>query len=172
MSARSKPARLPGRELERVREVNPNARIVLRHRTVDTLGRLLRSGTITEAMCDAGRAFQRDFGLAGLDPIRARPIGLPSGGGRAPELTDRQLDARRRVHKALEALGGIGSPAGSCLWHVVGLQRSIREWALRQGWSGRPLRQEQAAGILTAALGMLAKDIAHVEKQRLRGEPA
>jgi hypothetical protein len=71
-------------------------------------------------------------------------------------MNDRQLDARDRVHKVLEALGGISSPAGSCVWHVVGLQRSIREWAIRQGWGGRPVRQEQAQGILVAALGVLA----------------
>jgi hypothetical protein len=33
-------------------------------------------------------------------------------------------------------------PAGSCVWHVVGLQRSVREWAIRQGWGGRPVQQE------------------------------
>jgi hypothetical protein len=42
------------------------------------------------------------------------------------------------------------------VWHVVGLQRSVREWAVRQGWGGGPVRQEQAQGILVAALGMLA----------------
>jgi hypothetical protein len=40
---------------------------------------------------------------------------------------------------------------------VIGMQRSIREWALRQGWGGRPVRQESAQGILVAALGMLVK---------------
>jgi hypothetical protein len=73
-----------------------------------------------------------------------------------PDLNERQLHARCRVHQAMAALGGISSPAGSCVWHVVGLQRSIREWAIRQGWGGRPVRQEQAQGILVAALGMLA----------------
>ena len=41
-----------------------------------------------------------------------------------------QVDARRRVGKALDALGGLGTPAGNCVWHAVGLQRSIREWTL------------------------------------------
>jgi hypothetical protein len=53
---------------------------------------------------------------------------------------------------------GLGSPAGSCVWHVVGLQRSIREWGMRQGWGGKPVWVEQAQGILVAALGMLAMD--------------
>ena len=75
------------------------------------------------------------------------------GTGREPVLKERQLDARHGVHSALQALGGISIPAGSCVWHVVGLQRSVREWAMRQGWRGRPVRQEQALGILIAALG-------------------
>ena len=61
----------------------------------------------------------------------------------------------------MAALGGIGSPAGSCVWHVVGLQRSVREWAIRQGWGGRPVRQEQAQGILVAALGVLAAHLGY-----------
>jgi len=93
---------------------------------------------------------------AGADPLRARPILRVPGTGRDPDLNDRQLHARRGVHKSLEALGGISSPAGSCVWHVVGLQRSIREWAIPQGWGGRPVRQEQAQGSLLAALGVLA----------------
>jgi hypothetical protein len=48
------------------------------------------------------------------------------------------------------------SSVGSCVWHVVGLQRSLREWAMRQGWGGRPVRAQQAQGILLAALGDLA----------------
>jgi hypothetical protein len=70
---------------------------------------------------------------------------------------DRQLAARERVARAIDVLGGHGSPAGSCVWHVVGTQTSLREWALRQGWGGRPVRQESAQGILVAALGTLAK---------------
>ena len=72
------------------------------------------------------------------------------------DLTVRQIAARDRVHDALDALGGMASPGGSCVWHVVGLQSSLREWALRQGWNGRPLRRGEASGILLSALGMLA----------------
>jgi hypothetical protein len=156
MSARIKPHKVHGRELEEVREKDPDGRIVYHHRTVDTLGKMLRAGTIDQAMHDAARDFQVSFIVAQLDPVRAVSIlGVP-GAGHDPELNERQLHARRRVHQAMAALGGISSPAGSCVWHVVGLQRSVREWALRQGWGGRPVRQEQAQGILVAALGVLA----------------
>jgi len=72
-------------------------------------------------------------------------------------ISDAQVDARRRIGGALDALGGLGSPAGSCVWHVVGLQRSIREWAMRQGWGGRPIGEKPAQGVLIAALGVLAR---------------
>jgi hypothetical protein len=166
MSKRIKPHKVRGRELEEVREADPDGRIVYHHRTVDTLGKMLRSGTIDEAMHDAARDFQAAFIVANLDPIRALPILRVPGTGREPELNERQLDARRRVHEALQALGGLSSPAGSCVWHVVGLQRSVREWAIRQGWGGRPVEQKQATGILVAALGVLAAHFGYGEAKR------
>ena len=117
---------------------------------------MLKSGTISSEMHDAARDFQAAFVIANLDRLRAVPVLRVPGTGREPDLNERQLDAKRRVHEAMEALGGISSPAGSCIWHVLGLQRSIREWSLRMGWGGRPVRQEQAQGILVAALGVLA----------------
>jgi hypothetical protein len=141
---------------KKIREADPDGRLVVHRRSVDTLGRMLKAGTIDQAMHDAARDFQAAFIIANLDPLRALPILRVPGTGREPELNLRQLHARDRVHKALEALGGLSSPAGSCVWHVVGLQRSVREWALRQGWGGRPVHQKQAQGILVAALGVLA----------------
>ena len=54
------------------------------------------------------------------------------------------------------SLGGFGSSASSYVWLVAGVPCLIREWALRRGWGGRPVRVEQAQGILAAALGVLA----------------
>jgi hypothetical protein len=54
-------------------------------------------------------------------------------------------------------VGGSGSPAGSALWYVAGLQMSIRDWALRDGWNGKRVEKNEAKGILLAALGMLAR---------------
>jgi hypothetical protein len=141
--------------LEPVYDADPDGRPVVHHRTVDTLGIMLRAGTITKDMHDAAQDFQAQFTIARFDVVRCMPMVRLPGGGGPGDLTDAQLDARRRVGNALDALGGLGSPAGSCVWHIVGLQRS-REWAMRQGWGGRPVRIEQAQGILVAALGMLA----------------
>jgi hypothetical protein len=163
---RGKPSKAQRRALEEVREVDPDGRIVVHHRLVDTLGRMLKSGTIDQAMHDAGRDLQAAFIVAQLDPLRAMPILRVPGTGRDPDVSERQLHARQRVHEAMQALGGLSSPAGSCVWHVVGLQRSVREWAMRQGWGGRPVRQEQAQGILVAALGMLAAHFGYGEARR------
>jgi hypothetical protein len=160
-SARVKPSKVRDREFEEVRESDPDGRIVYHHRTVDTLGKMLRAGTIDQAMHDAAKDFQAAFIVAQLDPLRALPVLRVPGTGREPQLSERQLHARRHVHKAMAVLGGISSPAGSCVWHVVGLQRSVREWAMRQGWGGRPVRQEQAQGILVAALGVLTAHLGY-----------
>ena len=61
---------------------------------------------------------------------------------------------------------GAVEPGGSCVWHVVGLQRSVREWAIRQGWGGRPVDQKPAQGILIAGLGMLAAHLGYGEVKR------
>jgi hypothetical protein len=156
VSTRTKPHKVRGRQLEEVREKDPDGRIVVHHRTVDTLGKMLAAGTISLEMHDAARDFQAAFIIANLDQLRAAQVMRVPGTGRESDLSGRQLDARRRVHNMMEALGGMSTPAGSCVWHVVGLQRSVREWAIRQGWGGWPVRQEEARGILIAALGMLA----------------
>jgi hypothetical protein len=129
----------------------------IRHRTVDTLGLMLRAGTITTDMFAAAQSFQVWFTIAHFDAVRCSSLLRLSGRGPVAELTDAQVDARRHVDAALDVLGGPGSPAGSCVWHVIGLQHSIRAWAMRQGWSGRPIGEKQAQGIVIAALGVLAR---------------
>jgi hypothetical protein len=67
---------------------------------------------------------------------------------------------------ALNALGGHDSAAGSCAWYVVGLEMSVREWAMRQGWGGRPVPPPQAQGMLVATLSVLAGHFGLVGRQR------
>jgi hypothetical protein len=149
------------RALQEITEFDPNGIEVTHHRTVDTLGLMLTSGAITSAMQVAGRDFQAAFTIACFDSMRSvnltAIVRSPSSARDIGGLSDIQMGARERVARALDALGGHGSPAGSCVWHVIGMQTSMREWALRQGWGGRPVRQESAQGILVAALGVLVK---------------
>ena len=118
-------------------------------------------------MHDAARDFQAQFTIARFDAIRCMSLVRVPGGGGPGDLTDAQVDARRRLGKAIDALGGLGSPAGSCVWHVVGLQRSIREWAMRQGWGGKPVRVEQAQGILSGGGAGGAGGVAWVQEGQM-----
>ncbi len=130
------------------------------YRAVDTLAIMERRGSITAGMRQAGEDFRARFAVAQLDPLRAIDLShlrlgehSPRPDADAPGL--RIEAARTAVWRAIQAVGGIGSPAGSCLWHVLGWEQSVKEWALEQGWSGRRVGQEAAAGILIAALGAL-----------------
>ena len=161
-AAHSQAPSLPGgRTLETVRHLDPDGRPVTLVRTVDTLARMRRVGTITPAMHDAARDFQAHFIIAAYDAtatasiVRVRRLRVEKMVWN-DDLTVRQIAARDRVHDALDALGGMASPGGSCVWHVVGLQMSLRDWAMQQGWNGRTVRRGEASGILISALGMLA----------------
>jgi len=141
---------------EAVRDADPDTGTPVQHRrAVDTLGAMAANGTITAAMHDAGAIFRVQFRAAALDALRAMPL-IRVLGGSGDTLTERHVNARRKVAAALDALGGQDSAAGSCVWHVVGCECSIREWALRQGWGGRSVGHAQAQGMLIAALCVLA----------------
>ena len=128
---------------------------------------MLRSGTIDEPMHDAAKDFQAAFIVAKLDPLRALPILRVPGTGREPELNERQIDARRRGAPGARGRWA-ASPArparASGTWSAC--KRSVREWAIRQGWAGRPVDQKEAKGILVAALGMLASQYGYGEARR------
>lgn len=130
------------------------------YRAVDTLAMMERRGSITAGMRQAGEDFRQRFAIAQLDPLRALDLSRLSLGDKPTRRNDhapglRVEGARNAVWRAIRAVGGIASPAGSCLWHVVGWERSLKEWALEQGWAGRRVSPEAASGILIAALGAL-----------------
>lgn len=56
------------------------------------------------------------------------------------------------------------SPGGSALWHVIGLQASVREWATNRAWSGKPVTQDEGRGVLVTALAVLAVHLGHAKE--------
>ena len=129
-------------------------------RTIDTLTAMQRRGSITAGMRQAAEDFRMQFVAAQLDPLRALDYRRPryNGKGFSHQGAERGLQvegARDRVWRAVTAVGGPRSPGGSCLWHVVGWELSIKQWAFEQGWNGRRVSQEAASGILISALGVL-----------------
>ena len=147
-----------GSVIRYVREENDGQKPAEHYRTVDTLTLMLRNRTITGAMHDAGQQFSQDFARAfGSGVASPKLDGMPGGTAPGEMMVERNAGAARAVQQALDAVGGSGSPAGSALWFVAGLQLSIRDWALRDGWNGRRLDRDEAKGFLVAALGMLAR---------------
>ena len=166
--ARARAERKPpiGHELTRpdgsviryVREEDDDQKSVDHYRTVDTLALMLRNGSITGAMHDAGQQFSQDFARAFASGVASSRLdGLPAGTTPGQMMVEKNAGAARAVRDALEAVGGNSSPAGSALWYVAGLGMSVRDWSIRLGWSGKAMSKEEGKGILIAALGMLAR---------------
>jgi len=124
------------------------------YRAIDVLAAMERRGAITPAMRAAGEEFRRLFKRAQFDPLHAADLQRNPGGANN-HLGDRAYVARDKLWRAIIAVGGLASAGGSCLWHVVGWERSLKEWALEQGWAGRRVTQETASGVLIATLGAL-----------------
>jgi len=141
---------------EPTRGVDPDTgRPATQRRMTDSLGQMLANGSITPAMHEAGCMFRTQFRAAMLDSIRVSCLVRVSGGSDDGP-TEHQAAARRRVAEALAVFGGTDTACGSCLWHVVGMECSVREWAGRQGWGGRSINHVQGQGILVGALNVLA----------------
>src|SRR5579875_1146551 len=129
------PERRRHQKVERLEQpiADENGRPARPYRTVDTLLLMQRRGLDWSRFRSGVKTLRPDADAVG---VRAEA-------------------ARRAVWRAIQAVGGIASPAGSCLWHVVGWEQSLKEWACGQGWNGRRVSQEAASGILIAALGAL-----------------
>jgi hypothetical protein len=125
-----------------------------------TLDRLYDAGRISLAMRRAGEEFHDFFRLAGLDRMRAAdpgrvPVQL-QGGGPRPGGGGGSEAARLQVATALDALGGWQSPAGSCAWHVLGCEMSLRAWAnSSMSWARGRIDHAVACGIMIACLSIL-----------------
>lgn len=124
------------------------------YRAEGLLGKLYRRGDISHTQHQAGEEFARLFHTAALQPLRAADMArIPIAGSPAPQHGSER--ARRKIHEAMTALGGHGTPIGGAAWYILGCDLSIAEWARRAGWGGRPLRDEVAKGILIGSLGVL-----------------
>jgi hypothetical protein len=139
--------------------------VVAHHRAVDTLGVMLRNDTISQELYDTGLLFRALFRKAAIDRVMTTSF-LRMPGQRVDHLSETNVHARIKIADAMDVLGGHDTAVGSCAWHVLGCETSVREWALRQGWSGRPVAPQNAQGMLAAALGVLAVHFGLLTRRR------
>ena len=96
-----------GSVIRYVREEDDDQKPAEHYRTVDTLALMLRNGSITGAMHDAGQQFSQDFARAfGSGVASPRLDGLPGGTAPGQMMVERNAGAARAVRDALEAVGG------------------------------------------------------------------
>ena len=127
------------------------------YRVVNIVLSFERRGRISAEAADAGYRFKDDFDLGCLMELRAADYASPVvQGKRRADIGISALRSRDRVYAALKAVGGSTSLPGSCLWHVVGLDMSLREWALLMGVHDRRLSEEAASGVFLSAIDSLA----------------
>ena len=129
--------------------------VVVHRRAVDTLGMMLANGTITQQMHDAGALFGVLFRKAAIEHVATSAFQRMPG-QRVDHLSETSVHARIKIADAMDVLGGHDTAAGSCAWHVLGCGASVREWAMRRGWGGKPVAPPQAQGMLVATLSVLA----------------
>lgn len=126
------------------------------HKVYDTLATLFRNGSIDDDELAAGRTFEEDFRFAAIDPLHAsNPARIP--GTTAGDMTHGMVAGREKVYRAMTALGGYSSPAGSAVWWVLGCGKTLKEFAhSTQFGGGRSLDEKVARGLFVGALGVLA----------------
>jgi Domain of unknown function (DUF6456) len=131
---------------------------------VGLLGRLHYAAKISDEELRAGIRFRGDFTAAHLDRLQARDLSRPriDGGRRERELATQTIAARDRVMNAIADLGGVDSPAGSCCWHVVGMDETLKHWATTR-FVSRRISENAAPGVLLGALGAL---VVHYQRRR------
>jgi hypothetical protein len=129
------------------------------HIVVDILLDLERRGSIKADERLAGERFATWFRLAALDELRAADLARPyvDGGGKIAELSRRNNEARKEIDKAIRFVGGKGTKMGSCLWHVIGLDQSLKTWAAEQSKIVGNVHRLGATGVLISALERLAR---------------
>ena len=130
------------------------------YRAKSSVERLYENGQIDSAAYDAGQQFHAAFvhghlvGIKAFDP--SKPLG--PGGGVYGFNAER---ARSKVWNALQALGGLTSPAGTIAWQVIGEEMPLHLWA-EQMQRGR----ETARTLLIDTCEILAE---HYNGGRKRG---
>jgi hypothetical protein len=119
--------------------------------TTNALSTLLRNDTIDQNMHDAGQTIRALFQQAQTDPLRTALLTRIPSSQHDPLIAG---DARVRLTKLLDRLGEIDSATSRCAWAVLGEGRSLPDWAMRESWSGRPIRTEAAYGSFLASCAM------------------
>jgi hypothetical protein len=165
---------IPNSVGEMRREVDPEGRItthpVRRSGYVhERLHNLSGPQKLADELYDAAEKFRMDFEKAQLSGNYARLDLFKTRGGEQ-EMTDRVAIAKSRVAKAQKALASGGNEPSfsqSCVWHVVGLGRTLEDWTQLIRNTGKGMNTDKAAGVFHVSLERLAVHYGMLDMGRL-----
>ena len=123
-------------------------------RDVDVLAMMRKRGDIGAAEYEGGRQFQQQFADArcgGAGSIDYEKVSVGSSNS-ASSPTETAVMRGQSVFRAIDRLGGVGSPCGKAAWKVLGEVMSISEWAASMGYGN-----SEAKGIVLACVSILAR---------------
>ncbi len=154
-----------------IRESDPDTGGVVTHARIvngDVLDSWFDRGKIEGPAYNAGRDFRTHYAIAGLGPrFKTGKLELEPGGGGDPS---RAGDAIRWTCKSYRELSEyrkrLGSKAYDLLAYVVGEGVSLREYARRKTWGGRPITVDQASGGLVVALDQMVREFGYDREVR------
>ncbi|MBO4317217.1 MAG: hypothetical protein J5855_02910 [Mailhella sp.] len=123
-------------------------------RDVDVLAMMRKRGDIDAAEYEGGRQFQQQFADARCGGAGSIDYEKVSSGGSnsASSPTETAVMRGQSVFRAIDRLGGMGSPCGKAAWKVLGMGMNIAEWASSEGYE-----RSEAKGILLACVSILAR---------------
>jgi hypothetical protein len=119
------------RDSETVRLPAPDCEVREMLRVRSGLARMLREGTITTGMFEAGCDFKMAFDRCGFGRVKTADYSGAGRGGQGSEDRMASLQgARDCVHRYMTLLGGTASVAGKALWWIVGHELAIKDLAV------------------------------------------
>jgi hypothetical protein len=89
-----------------------------------------RRGIIGEAELLAAGQFKDEFDKAHYEGLRAADMSRPfiDGARRIPAAPGQMW--KDSVWRAICSIGGLSSPRGSCIWNVIGLDGTMKDWRI------------------------------------------
>lgn len=123
-----------------------------KHRNPDTLAAMHKRGDIDAAEFIAGRKFQEDFTSAGYEGVRGIDYDKVGRTMNIASPTEAAVMNGSRIRHIMDRLGGMDCTPGRAVWNVLGLGRSVAEWAASEGKDVK-----EAKGMLLGAISLLTK---------------
>lgn len=149
-------AKSPVKLLDRAQD--EQGRVSRPYRAIDFLEDWQEHGDVTSEQKQAADDFRIAFHRAQHNTLGTLDVSRPMVSGRLHQYVPFRVEAARwKVWAAVKSVGGLHSFGGRCLWHVIGLDISLRQWVNDEVLAGRRISMYRAKILLIRALDDLRR---------------